>query len=62
MCAISYSMDAYNTKIKAEDKKRQLVERKAKLRTLLDNERKQFEVCVSNGFREASSTKGFITT
>ena len=35
---------AYNTRLKAEDKKRQLVERRAKLKALLDSERKQYEV------------------
>ena len=38
-------MEAYHTRIKAEDRKQQLIERKARLRMLLDNEKKQFEVC-----------------
>ena len=39
-------MEAYNTKAKAEDKRRLLMERRAKLRELLDNEMKQLEVHV----------------
>lgn len=37
-------MEAYSTKAKAEDKRRLLMERRAKLRVLLDNEMKQLEV------------------
>lgn len=41
-----HSMDAYSTKAKEEDKRRLLIERRAKLRVLLDNEMKQLEVHV----------------
>lgn len=41
-----HSMDAYSTKAKEEDKRRLLMERRAKLRVLLDNEMKQLEVHV----------------
>ena len=40
----SHSMEAYSTKAKAEDKRRLLMERRAKLKVLLDNERDQLEV------------------
>ena len=40
----SCSMEAYSTKAKAEDKRRLLVERRARLKVLLDNERDQLEV------------------
>lgn len=37
-------MEAYNTKIKVEHRRQQLIERRARLRILLSTERKQFEV------------------
>lgn len=37
-------MEAYSTKAKAEDKRKLLMERRAKLKVLLDNEMKQLEV------------------
>ena len=41
-----HSMEAYSTKAKAEDKRTLLMERRARLRMLLDNEMKQLEVFV----------------
>lgn len=39
-------MNAYHSKVKAEEKRRRLVERREKLRRLLEGEKEAMEVCV----------------
>ena len=48
-------MEAFNTKAKIEDKRRLLMERRAKLKVLLDNEMKQLEVYTSLAYRIAGN-------